>query len=146
MFFFFEKGQSNNSIQKGSGTGVFLFKGGNLGSSSEKGDKKENLNKGELGNKTELNQVYVPKLGGYVKVSANIDKHHHNVKGADPVNLNISNSFGILQDFGNEEDVETLYEEFGLDNSPYENYMNQEEVTGGIMGLDTNMETVINDD
>ncbi|CAI9287059.1 unnamed protein product [Lactuca saligna] len=144
-----DKGQSSNSKgydKKGRGFGGSLYPDGNLGSCIDKGIKQDYLKKEEVGNKIVFTQSYVPKSGGYFKVSSNFDKFHQNVKDAAPINLNVSNSFGVFQDYCNEESEEALYEEFGLDKFAYKNFMNQVEATDGITGLDTNMDPVINDD
>ncbi|CAI9282516.1 unnamed protein product [Lactuca saligna] len=133
-------------IKKGRGFGGSLYPEGNLGSSSDKGIKQDYLKKEDAGNKIVFTQSYVPKSGRDFKVSSNFDKFHQNVKGVAPINLNVSNSFGVLQDSCNEESEEALYEEFGLDKFSYKNFMNQVEATDGTTGLDTNMDPVINDD
>ncbi|CAI9269527.1 unnamed protein product [Lactuca saligna] len=140
-----DKGQSSNSKgydKKGRGSGGSLYPEGNLGSSSDKGIKQDYLKKEEVGNKIVFTQSYVPKSGGDFKANSNFDKFHQNVKGVAPINLHVSNSFGVLQDSCNEESEEALYEEFGLDKFANKNFMNQVESTDSITGLDTNMDHV----
>lgn len=121
-----DKGKSSNSKgydQKGTGSGGSLYPKGNFGSSSDKGIKHDYLKKEEVGNKIVFTQSYVPKFGGDFKVSSYFDKFHQNVKGAALIYLNVSNSFGVLQDSCNEESEEALYEEFGLDKFAYKNFI-----------------------
>lgn len=131
---------------------------------------KDTKMKEEVGKKAAGGLKYVPKSGADFKISSNFDlnfqtdkgidpeiilsrnkfdalkdlddEQHQNVLGAVPINSNSSFPLGVLQDLDKEDNMEALYAEFGLDKSAYESYMNQEEVTDGISGLDTNMESV----